>query len=322
MRKTPVLVGAIDAQRYRLPQGGKSDVTLSASGTLVRKAYNDNGDPVGKYLREVGFYARYGASELIPDLVESLPDERSIVITRAPGTRCSDLRPDRDSRVRLSADYAEKVVDLVSIRLDLAPQKPLPTGTAFCPSPSRSNALPGFAALASKPDRLLGTVKQRFYDGVGAGAYRDRVAAVMGDYPTRTRQAKEVVRRLGVSASRITITDEVLIKLDWNASNVFVDGGVVSQFIDFEQAFVGTREMLTGILLHNPFWCARTVFTVLGRRGMFRGSTADVVPYLDFALAAVIADAFERDRRPWSERRLEAAYRRHVVDRAAELSTG
>ena len=43
---------------------------------------------------------------------------------------------------RLSADYAEKVVDLPSIGLG------------------------------------LGAVKQRFYGHVGAGAYRDRVAAV------------------------------------------------------------------------------------------------------------------------------------------------
>ena len=261
-------------------------MALSTGGTLVRKVYNDNGDPLGKYLREVGFYAHYGSSELIPDLVESLLDQRAVVITRAPGTRCSELQPDGDSRAGLSADYAEKVVDLLSMGPD------------------------------------LGTLKQRYYDSVGASAYRDRVAAILGDYPTGSRQAEEIVRRLRVAASRITITDEVLIKLDWNASNVFVEGGVVSQFIDFEQAFVGTREMLTGILLHNPFWCARTVFGVLCRRGMFRGSSAGVLPYLDFALAAVIADAFERNGRPWSERRLETAYRRHVVDRVAELSTG
>lgn len=117
-----------------LPQGGKSEVALTNGGTLVRKVYNDNGDPLGKYLREVGFYAHYGSSELIPDLVESLLDERAIVISRAPGTRCSELQPDGDSRTRLSADYADRVVDLLSMGLD------------------------------------LGTLKQRYYDSVGASA--------------------------------------------------------------------------------------------------------------------------------------------------------
>ena len=208
----------------RLPQGGKSDVTLSADGTLVRKVYNRNGDPVRKHWREVGFYEHYGSSELIPDLVESLPGEQAVVVTRAPGVRCSDLQLDRRSRHRLSADYADKVVELLSI--------------------------------GGKVTRST----RRYYDNVGASEYRDRVVATLDSYHAPTRQAEYVVNRLGESAAQITVTDEVLIKLDWNASNVFVDGGLVKQFIDFEQAFIGTREMLTGILLHNPFWCARTVF--------------------------------------------------------------
>lgn len=270
-----------------LPQGRKSEVTLLDDGSLVRKTYNDNGDPMGKYLREVGFYAHYGASELIPDLVEPLADERAIVLTRAPGIRCADLQPDPGFRRRLSADYADKVADLLSVRAD------------------------------------VGNVKPRYYGNVGASAYRDGVMSILDGYRPSTRQGqgKDIVGRLRASASQVTVTDEILIKLDWNASNVFVDGGAVSQFIDFEQAFIGTREILTGILLHNPFWCARTVFAVLRRRGVFTASIDDVVPYVDFGLAAVIADAFERDGRPWSEHRLESAYRRHVVDRLAELSS-
>ena len=272
-----------DASR-RLPQGGKSEVTLSDDGTLVRKAYNDNGDPMGKYRREVGFYAHYGASELIPDLVDSIPEERAIVLTRAPGIRCRDLQPDPDLRRSLSADYAERVVDLLSIGGDVR------------------------------------TVKGRYYDNVGASAYRDRVVTILNRHRPDSRRADDIVTRLCASSSQITVAGEILIKLDWNTSNVFVDGGAVRQFIDFEQAFIGTREMLTGILLHNPFWCARTVFAVLCRRGMFPASGVDVVHFVDFALAAVIADAFERTGRPWSEHRLECAYERHVVDRVAELS--
>ena len=33
----------------RLPQGRKSEVTLLDDGSLVRKTYNDNGDPMGKW---------------------------------------------------------------------------------------------------------------------------------------------------------------------------------------------------------------------------------------------------------------------------------
>lgn len=106
-----------------LPQGRKSEVTLTNSGTLVRKIYNDNGDPVAKYLREVGFYEHYGTSGLIPDLVERVPDEPAIVITRAQGVRCSDRRSDRDQRSRLSRDYAERVVDLVSMGRDASTLK-------------------------------------------------------------------------------------------------------------------------------------------------------------------------------------------------------
>ena len=269
----------------RPPQGRKSEVTFSDDGFLVRKTYNDNGDPMGKYLREIGFYAHYGASELIPDLVESLADEGAIVLTRAPGIRCSDLQPDPRFRRRLSADYADKAVDLLSICTDVR------------------------------------RVKRRYYNNVGASEYRERVLSILDGYRPGTRHAEDIVRRLSTSTSQIAVADEILIKLDWNASNVFVAGGVVSQFIDFEQAFIGTREMLTGILLHNPFWCARTVFAVLRRRGVFSASIDDVVPYVSFGLAAVIADAFERDGRRWSEHRLEFAYQRHVVDRLAELSS-
>ena len=46
----------------------------------------------------------------------------------------------------------------------------------------------------------------------------------------------------------------------------------------------------------------------------------DVLPYVEFALGAVIADAFERNERPWGGNRLESAYQRHVVDRLAELA--
>ena len=273
------------ANNTQLPQGRKSHVTLCDDGVLIQKTYNHNGDPERKYLREVGFYKHYADSSLIPDMVEARQDERVIVLTRAPGIRCSDLLPDPNLRLQISTDYAEKVVDLISIGNDVH------------------------------------SLKQCFYDGFGASAYRDRVVDILDAYPTGTQQAEQIIRRLRVSATQINITDEILIKLDWNASNVFIDNGRVTQFIDFEQSFIGTREILTGILLHNPFWSAPSLFTILRRRGIFSRSNEDVIPFVDFALAAVIADAFERNGHSWNEQRLVTAFQQHVLQRINELSS-
>ena len=268
-----------------LPQGNKSRVTPTADGAGIRKVYNHNGDPHGKYAREVGFYVHYGASPLIPDLLECLPDKPAIVITRAPGVPCSTMAPASDLRRRLSVDYADKVADL------------------FCSSADAS------------------AVKESLFAGRGAAHFRNGVLSVLDGYATDSRPSERILARLRTAARGVTITDELLIKLDWNASNTFVNGGAISQFIDFEQAFIGTREMLAGILLHNPFWCARSVFSVLRRRGLFPHPVAAVAPWVGFAFGAVLADSFERSGRRWSADRLESAYRRHVVDRIAELAS-
>ena len=258
-------------------------MTLARDGTAIHKKYNDNGDPHGKYRREVGFYEHYHESPLIPDLLECLPDEPAIVITRAPGTPCSTLKATPKQRRHLSVDYAEKVADLIG---------------------SRAEASPTRAA---------------HFANVGATAFRDGVVSALETYPTTSPPAKHILQQLLGEARTITVTDELLIKLDWNASNVFVDGGKITQFIDFEQAFVGTVEMLTGILLHNPFWHAESVFNVLRHRDFFPHPTAEVRRCLHFAFAAVLTDSYQRNHRPWDFNRVEFAYGRHVTDRLTEL---
>lgn len=267
-----------------MPQGNKSRVEPTADGKGVRKVYNDNGDPQQKYAREVGFYARYGASPLIPDLLAQEPAEPAIVMTRAPGAPCSTLNLLPGERRRLSQDYAEKVVALFSVAGDMT------------------------------------AIKASYCHGRGAAEFRDGVLSVLNAHPAHSPLAERILAQLKEAVGGIPIADELLIKLDWNASNVFVQDGAITQFIDFEQAFVGTREMLAGILLHNPFWCARAVFSVLRQRGLFAGLVDAVEPWIAFALASVVADSVGRTGKPWSAERLALAYQRHVVDRVAELA--
>ena len=265
-----------------MPQGNKSAVTLARRGTAVHKKYNDNGNPYGKYQREVGFYKHYQGSPLIPDLLECLPHEPAIVIARAPGVPCSTLKATPKQRQHLSVDYAEKVADLIG---------------------SRAGTPPAEASQFA----------------IGAAGFRDGVASALEGYPTTSSQAKRILQQLQDTTDAIAVTGELLIKLDWNASNVFTGGSAITQFIDFEQAFVGTAEMLTGILLHNPFWHAGSVFHVLRRRGFFPHPTAEAPRCIHFAFAAVLADSYERTHRSWDSSRIELAYQRHVTDRLTEL---
>lgn len=91
-----------------LPQGNKSVVTPTADGLGIRKAYNENGNPHAKYARELGFYRHYGDSPLIPDLLECLPQEPAIVMTKPPGVPCSAIRLRASERSRLSEDLRTK----------------------------------------------------------------------------------------------------------------------------------------------------------------------------------------------------------------------
>lgn len=266
-----------------MPQGNKSVVTPTADGLGIRKAYNENGNPYAKYAREVGFYRHYGDSPLIPDLLECQPQEPAIVITKAPGVLCSAVRLSASERCRLSEDYAHKVMDLLSVGGDM-------------------NAL-----------------KASHFLDVGAEDLRTEVLAALDRYPTDSRLSEQILRGLRDAVQEVVISKEMLIKLDWNASNVFINDGAISQFIDFEQSFIGTREMLAGILLHNPFWHARSVFEVLRRRGFLSQPVASMAMWVHFSFAAVLADSRSRTGTAWDTRRLQSAYRRHVVDRLKEL---
>ena len=81
------------------------------------------------------------------------------------------LRPFAESRAWWSESvvapplltFENEVIELFDLIMDaasgpagVAPQEPSPTGTAFCPSPSRPTILPVFAALAVNTERLPG----------------------------------------------------------------------------------------------------------------------------------------------------------------------
>lgn len=266
-----------------LASGAKSRVTVTADGR-IRKVYEGPEDADGRYTREVGFYQHYGASPLIPDLLECSPAETAIVIGRAPGVPCSTLDPSPDLRRHLSRDYAEKVMALIESGGDVA------------------------------------VVKMSHFGGQGAADFRRGTLALLDRYQAVSRRCGQILEQITASVRDAPVTEELLIKLDWNASNVFVDDCAINRFIDFEQAFVGTREMLAGILLHNPFWYARSVFQVLHRRSVFPYPTAALETWIRFAFGAVLADSVARSGRRWSEARLESAYRRHVTERCVELT--
>ncbi len=165
----------------------------------------------------------------------------------------------------------------------------------------------------------LNGLKARHYLGVGAQDLCTEVLAALDRYPTDSRLSEQILHRLRGAAQEVVISKEMLIKLDWNASNVFINDGAISQFIDFEQSFIGTSEMLAGILLHNPLWHARSVFEVLRQRGFFSQPVASMAPWVHFSFAAVLADSRARNGTAWDTPRLQSAYRRHVLDRLNEL---
>ncbi len=263
-----------------LPQGRKSRVEILPDGKSVRKTYNREGVPSGKYAREVGFYLHLGASERLPDLIDHEPDQH-IVVSLVAGERVADIAHDEGRQRDLSHDYASAIADL-------------------------------FADRQVDPE-----IKAQNYLGRGASENRDRLVASLTSLATAL--GHPIIESLIERVSDIEITEELLIKLDWNAGNTFVRHGRIHKFIDFEQAFIGTREILVGILLHNPVWHAPTLFAEMRRSGFFHDRADGILAYLSYALGAVIADSVERSGAPWAPDRLERAYQKHVMDRFEAL---
>lgn len=266
----------------KLPyQGRKSRIDFLSDGS-VRKTYNQNDDPADRYRREVGFYRHYGGSRLIPILLDSSPDEY-IVIERVTG----DLMRD---------------VDLTTVDLDLLTDLYVDAIVHL------------FNVPAPCPD-----LKDRYFRGRGA----DENLALLRDSLSRLASNDDdcasILKALGENVAKVELSDEVLIKLDWNPWNLFLRDRVVHKFIDFEQAFLGSREILVGVLLHNPVWPAHRLFSRLRDAGFFDADVSDVRHYLAFGFGSVVVDSTKRRGKPWGFSRLRTAYERYYCSRIRSI---
>ena len=263
-----------------LPQGRKSRVEILEDGLSVKKVYNDNGKRAEKYRREVGFYSAYCSSPALPALIAACPDQY-IVIERVHGDRLIDRDPP-DDLAGFADDYVDRIVELFEL--------------------SKHQA----------------AIKARYFDGIGAV---EVYAALIDDLSKLVvgEEAASLLSEIRSLVSRVEISEELVIKLDWNQENLFLRGNRVHKFIDFEQAFFGTREILVGVLLHNPLWPAARVFNRLRESSFFRLKAADILNYMAFSFAMVLTDSVGRSGKMWALPQLQTAYDRHVTSRFSEI---
>ena len=80
----------------------------------IRKTYNQNDDPAGRFRREVGFYRHYGRSPLIPTLLDSSPDEY-IVIERVTGDLMRDVDLTTVDLDLMTDRYVDAIVQLFNV---------------------------------------------------------------------------------------------------------------------------------------------------------------------------------------------------------------
>lgn len=260
-------------------QGQKSFVVYLERDTAVRKFYNSNGDKVTKSLREIGFYLHYGHSEAIPKLLDYRIASH-ISIGYLSGQALSELTiTDDQSRIELTRRYARAVTELFR---------------------------------DAKP--ISDEFKNKYYGGAGA---KTNFEAVLNDLHALSSVYKTCDRfqELTSTVEKIRLSDELVIKLDWNSANVIVSTNGQFGFIDFEQAFIGSSEMLAGILLHNPVWCARTLIRELRNQSLVCLDDGELSIAVHFAFAYVMTDSISRTGSSWSIDRFEAAFERYVTER-------
>ena len=266
------------------PQGRKSRIEVLPGGSKIKKTYNENGAPAQKYRREVGFYIHYGESDLIPRLIRSETD-KNITIERITGQRLADQLPIPCEEMKsLVDDYIQKLVELFTVS----------TG------------------IDSK-------TKEAYYGGLGV---EDNVAVVLAGLDRLADQydGNPIIADLRSSVAEIELGRELLIKLDWNSGNVFLLQGRIHKFIDFEQAFTGTRAILAGILIHNPIWPAVRIFRGLKDAGFFDSDVSDFRNYICYGFSTVLVDSIQRRGGVWAPERLKSAFERHVTARYSEIA--
>ena len=267
-----------------LPQGRKSRIEVLPDGSKVKKTYNNNGAPAEKYRREVGFYIHYSESNLIPRLIRSEQD-RHITIERVTGERLADRLPLPCEEMKsLADDYTQRLVELFKVS----------TG------------------IDSK-------TKEEYYAGLGA---EENLALLLEglDRLCDPYDGNPVIADLRSSVAEIELGKELLIKLDWNPENIFLLHGRIHKFIDFEQAFIGTKATLAGILLHNPIWPAVRIFRGLKDAGFFDSDVGNFRNYICYGFSTVLVDSIQRRGGIRTSERLKSAFERHVAARHREIA--
>ena len=161
-------------------------------------------------------------------------------------------------------------------------------------------------------------IRDLYYAGQRAASHRDELLQRL-DFYAASVGPHVILESLIEEVGTLTLTEDLLIKLDWNSANVFLSDGRIHQFIDFEQAFIGTAEILVGVLLHNPIWHAPTLFRVLRQEDHCGLEIDQVHPYLSYSFGSMLIDSVERRGHAWDNGRLETAYQRHVTDRFNQL---
>lgn len=261
--------------------GRKSRIDYMPDGS-VRKTYNQNDDPAGRFRREVGFYRHCGGSPLIPTLLDSRPDQY-IVIERVTG----DLMRDVDLKTVDPDLLTDRYVDAILRLFDV-------------PAPGAD-------------------LKDRYFQGRGAEENLASLRDSLSRLASNGDECAPLYRELSENVASVELSDEVLIKLDWNPRNLFLRDGSVDKFIDFEQAFLGSREILVGVLLHNPVWPAHRLFSRLTDTGFFEADVSDLRHYVAFGFGSVVVDSMKRRGKPWGSSRLRRAYERHYRARIRSI---
>ena len=261
--------------------GRKSQIDYLPDGS-VKKTYIQNGDAAGRFRREVGFYRHYGESRVIPALLDSSPDA-SITIERVSGVLMQDVHLPTDDLGKLTDSYVDQIADLFNV---------------------------------SAPSSEF---KSQYFDGQGAEENLASLRENLSRLASNGDECSPLFRELSDLAKNVGLSDELLIKLDWNPRNLFLRDLAVHKFVDFEQAFLGSKEILVGVLLHNPVWPACRLFSGLRDSGLFEASPSDLRYYVAFAFGSVVVDSIRRRGQAWEHSRLRSAFERHYTDRVRQI---